>query len=799
VNPQNNLPQGYVSTNASESVGAGSKELVRFGAYPRPPVSYDERGQFLEYLQIARSHLLFILALALVGAGAGVLFSAMKSPVFRARTTLDIQAFNENILNMNRNASAESAPANSPGEAYIQTEIKLIQSESMTQRVIGKLKAQSETPATKNLNSALAAWTSNLGESRTPQGGNEMSSVRKEQGLAAIGRNLKVRTLGTTRIVEVLCDGYDPRLAADFCNTLANEYIAQNSDIRLQTTEETVEWLSHQLDSLRLKLSQSEQKLEESAKASGLVSLIDDHNVTQDQLRLLQGEVSEAKADRVKKQSLYEMASTGPDQAASGLADGPVREYQMRLTELQRQRAALLTTLTPEHFQVQELDSQIRLLESTIQKERASLLGQMGNDYHAALRREKLLTADYDSPISGISDLAAKAVQYSMAKREVDSRRQLYEAMLHRVEELGVASAMRASTIRVVDRATVPGRPFTPNWPGNCAGGAVAGCFFGFGFAFVRSRSDRSIKEPGDAVAWLNVRELGVIPAAPPSWLLEPRRLRSHFTFARPVQSGRSHAGSLPVRDLQVQEQLEFVTLYRKHAVISECFAATMNSILFAHWNDRSAHVLVFTSPEPGDGKSTIASNLAITLAQIGRKVLLIDGDLRLPRLSQVFGISKEPGLIGLLRSEGRVQSETISNFVHSTPIPNLFFLSAGDPDQFESKLLHSSRLRELIEILRKDFDDVLIDTPPMMQISDARVFGQLANGVLLVLRAGKTSLETALAAQRYLIEDGTKVLGTVLNDWNPRNSSKFRQYAREYRDSRSGFKHNVVRSGTAK
>ena len=581
----------------------------------------------------------------------------------------------------------------------------------------------------------------------------------------------------------------DPRLAADFCNKLANKD-SQNSDIRLQTTEETVEWLSHQSDSLRLiKLSQSEEKLEESAKASGLVFEIDDHNVSQDKLRLLQGEVSEAKADRIKKQSVYEMASTGQPDGVASLADGSLREYQMRLTELQRQRAGLLATLTPEHYQVREIDSQIRLLQATIQSERASILDQMSNDFHAAQRREKLLTDDYDSQISGISDLAAKAVQYNMAKREVESGRQLYEAMLHRVEELGVASAMRASTIRVVDRATVPSRPFTPNWPGDCAGGAIAGCFFGFGFAFVRSRSDRSIKEPGDAVSWLHVRELGVIPAAPASSPFETRKLRSHFTFARPLESERSPIGVLPARDLQTQEQLEFVTLYRKHAVISESFAATMNSILFAHWNDRSANVLVFTSPEAGDGKSTIACNLAITLAQIGRRVLLIDGDLRRPRLSEVFRMSNDPGLIGFLTSEGRVQSDTVSKFVNSTPIPNLFFLPAGDRDLFESKLLHSSRMSELIQVLRKDFDDVLIDTPPMMPISDARVFGQLANGALLILRAGKTSLETALAAQRYLMEDGTKVLGTVLNDWNPRNSSKFRQYDRAYRDVESRFK----------
>jgi capsular exopolysaccharide synthesis family protein len=209
-----------------------------------------------------------------------------------------------------------------------------------------------------------------------------------------------------------------------------------------------------------------------------------------------------------------------------------------------------------------------------------------------------------------------------------------------------------------------------------------------------------------------------------------------------------------------------------------------MNSLLFAPTEGTHASkVIVITSPESGDGKTTIASNLAIALSQIDRRVLLIDGDLRQPRLSSVFEMEGSPGLIELLTKPAAAAAAPVNALVHSTYIPQLSFLPSGNRHAFESKLLHSVRMQELIRRFRGEFDIVLIDSPPIAQFSDARVLGRWADGVLLVFRSNKTTLEIAMAAQQCFMGDGTRVLGTLLNDWNPRQSANFRSYQRGYPD----------------
>jgi len=187
----------------------------------------------------------------------------------------------------------------------------------------------------------------------------------------------------------------------------------------------------------------------------------------------------------------------------------------------------------------------------------------------------------------------------------------------------------------------------------------------------------------------------------------------------------------------------------------------------------------VVTSPDPGDGKTTVSSNLAIALAQIDRKVLLIDGDLRRRRLTTLLGAGDDPGLIGLLRSTRPVEEIQVDAIDNGWQIPKLHFLPAGDPALFEPKLLHSDRMQRFIRKVRDEFDIVLIDSTPMAHIADARVLGRLADGVLLVFRSNRTTIELATSAQRCLMEDGTRVIGTILNDWNPTYSTRFRSYGR--------------------
>ena len=652
---------------------------------------------------------------------------------------------------MRETAEPSNAPS-APAESYIQTEIKILQSDAMSRRAISKLKTAPAPAEAADRSSDLAAWSERLGKATAVP-------VDRQAILQEMSRDLKVRTLGTTRIVEVLCDARDPRLAADFCNTLAGEYIAQNSETRWQTTQQTQAWLSKQLEDARVRLAHSEEELQKAAKQSGALVFSKDENMAQDKLRQLQSELSSAEGERVKRQSLYEMAHTSARDSLPVFSEGPAREYEVKLTDLKRQLAELSTTMTPAHYKIQEVEAQIKVLQASLEGERAATIGRLWNDYQAAVRRESLLNNEYKSMMSQVSDLAPEVVQLKILNSEVESGRQLYEAMLHRVEELGIASAMRASTIRVVDSARVPLKPFAPNWKSNCAGGCLGGLFLGIMLAFLRSRSDRSLQEPGDAPGLLNVRELGVIPSA---------AIQPHKAFLR--LRGMTET---PCRTL------ELATLYERNSAVAESFSAAMNSILFAPQDGRQTKVIVVTSPEPGDGKTTVSSNLAIALAQIDRKVLLVDGDMRRRRMTELLGAGDAPGLIGLLKSVHPLDDMRLDSIDNGWRLPKLHFLPAGDPEFFEPKLLHSERMQQFMQKVREEFDVVLIDSAPMAHIADARVVGRMSDGVLLVFRSNRTTIELATAAQRCLVEDGTRVIGTILNGWNPKHSTRFPNYGR--------------------
>jgi capsular exopolysaccharide synthesis family protein len=580
--------------------------------------------------------------------------------------------------------------------------------------------------------------------------------------------------------VEILCDSPDPQLAADFANTLANEFIEQNVEVRWNATKRTGEWLGRQLGDVKQKLESSEERLQAYARASHLVWTSEKDSVAEGKLRQLQEELSRANGDRVAKQSQYEIAATSPPDSLPAVLDNSVlRDLQIKLADLRRELAQLRPSYKPAHYKVQQVQAQIEEVEGALRKERASLVNRIRNEYQAALRRERLLLSAYEAQTKLVSEQAEKAIQYHILKREVETNRQLYEAMLQRLKEAGIASAMRASNIRIVDTASPPATPYKPNPLQNAALGVMAGLALGVGLVLMREHSNRmrasadhSIKVPGDSPAFLQVPELGVIPCGS-AGSVRVSRLGSGLALFR----GR-HGD-----DSDAPHGVELATWDKPASVVAESFRATLASVLFSGRSGNGTRLLVVTSPSPGEGKSTVASNLAIALAEIRPRVLLIDGDLRRSRLHRLYGVDNSRGLSDLLRAAGAPRDMSSRVLIRETKVPHLYLLPSGSGGAAVSRLFHSARARELLQGLGREFDAVVIDAPPLMHIADARLLGRLADGVILVFRSGVTTREVALAARQCFIEDGTPVLGTILNDWDPEAAGP--PYAGAYYDYR--------------
>jgi polysaccharide biosynthesis transport protein len=323
-----------------------------------------------------------------------------------------------------------------------------------------------------------------------------------------------------------------------------------------------------------------------------------------------------------------------------------------------------------------------------------------------------------------------------------------------------------------MDSAVAAGAPFSPNLASNILKGIGAGLFLGVFLVAGLDRINTSLRAPGESSFFLGVPELGVIPA-------ESMRTEG-FVDRRSLRMPQL----LTAGDSKPSEKVELITLQDGSSVAAESFRSTLASILRSNPHGKRPQVLLITSASKGEGKSTTVSNLAIALAEIGRKVLLIDGDLRKPRLHELFDVSNSWGLSDVLRGEGDLQSSPLDALVRKTSIDNLCLLPSGPGTLNIANLLYSPRTHQLVAKLRRNFDTILIDTPPMMTISDARVLGQLADAAILVIRAGETTRDAAMTAKLRLMEDGIPVLGTILNRWNRKAKTRYGYYGHGYHQS---------------
>jgi len=712
---------------------------------PQGTIEPSEIG-FADYFRIVRKRkgtiILVSFACLLVGAGSML----RQRPLYRATAQVEVQAFNEEF-GYSKDVSVSSNGGGMFPDVDLATQVKVLSTGSLLDRVIAKLDADPnlriQAPADR-----YAAWRQALHLPANPAPG-------RRQAIEMTAGSVSVKAIRNSRVIEILCDSEEPQLAADFVNTLAHEYIEQSVETRWQSARHTGEWLTRQLDEVKATLEKSEDQLQGYATSVNLVFSGDKErtNVSQEKLSQLQSELSVAQADRVTKQSRYELAMAGSNEALGQVVDDTtLRGLEAKLIDLRRELAELSSTLGPAHDRVKKVKAQIAEMEADQKKARGRIVDRIANDYREADRREKLLEGEYKAQASVVSDQAAKITHYNILKREVESNQQLYESLLQKVKEASISAALRASNIQVIDEAKAPAGPFTPDLRKGASLGLLVGLFGGVGLVLAQEKMSRRIEAPGETQFYLNVPELGVVP----SWSID--RVAEADNPKRFFALGHSRDSSGPA----------ITAFQRSQSLAAEAFRVILTSMLYIG-RKRLAQVVVVGSPGASEGKTTVISNLAMGLAETSRSVLVIDCDMRRPRLHALFEVSNETGLASLLAGREPLCARDLVTAVQSTKFAGVSVLPSGSLETGAASLLHSVRLNELMALAREQFDAVLIDTPPMLHLADARIVGALADGVLLVVRSGHTSRDAAISVKRRLEQDGIAVFGTVLNDWNPK------------------------------
>ncbi len=752
--PQNN------SDLVSAPLQGGFYYAPRMGYEPAPATESDSLNFLIQGWRTILRNKGTLLLFALGGALLASVITLQLTPIYQARTTIEIQGMNDNFLGLKSAYPTLDLPDYS-ADGVVQTQVQLLHSQSLLKRVLPKL----TTPALPAVESPepYSAWRNLLG---LPQ---PKAQTAWKAALQYAAGHLQVKSPENTRVVELTCDSPDPRAASAFLNTLTTEFIDQNLESRWNTSQHTGEWLTKQLEALKVKLERSEDELQAYAQSTGLMFTGEKESVSEDRLRQLQQELLKVEVDRALKQSRYEQSmSAKPESMPEVLDSSSLKEYRAKLADLRRQYAELSSTLTPAHYKVQKVEAQIAEVQKEADRERTNVLHRITSEYESAQRRERLIRNDYQAQARLVTNQSAKVIHYSILKREVDTNRQLYDSMLQKVKEAGITAAMRASNLRVVDVAEPPSLPYKPNPLRNGFTGLMAGLCVGILFVVMRERIDRSIQSPGDAPAFLNMPEFGVIPSAQ----VDTRR-----RFYGPSQVSGGALETAQNGNGRPPEMLELTMLNRSPSLLAESFRSTLTSILFSSQNGAAGpRLIVMTSASPSEGKTTVVSNLGLAMVETHRRVLLIDADLRRPRLHDIFNVPNDFGLRDVLDSLEPIE-EVAPRAILETATPGLHVMPSGSMAPSISTVLHSAQLPPLFAYLQTHFDAVLIDTPPMLQMPDARILARAADGVILVLRAGKTTRDTAQIASQRLMEDGTPVLGTILNDWNPTHKASYGYY----------------------
>ena len=428
-----------------------------------PAEVIDENPSFslMDYWEGIRRYKLVILAFVVVGVMGALILSFLQTPMYRAHTSLEVEDLNENFQNLKDSDPTAQIPA---AESYFQTQVKILQSREMIELVIDKLNLMQRMAPHKHF------WSGWLHRNSTPN-----PALQREQVVDGIQKNLTVQAWGESRTAEIFYDSPDPRLASDVANTLVKTFIDESREIRWNSTQNTAEWLTGHLKELQKNLDNSEGRLQDFARSTGIILTSDkqdvaEHNVSEDKLKQIQEELSRAQADRTQKQAEYETFKNTPIEALSPTLNNPaLQNYLVKMADLKSQLANLSATYTPEHYKVRQVQAQIADLQQSINAERGNILRHSQDDYQSAQRREDMLAAAYDDQAKSVSDMAGKTIQYANLQHEVDTNRELYDALLLRIKQAGLAAAMRSSNVVVVDQAKPPVLPYRPNFPMNTA------------------------------------------------------------------------------------------------------------------------------------------------------------------------------------------------------------------------------------------------------------------------------------------------------------------------------------------
>ena len=684
---------------------------------PLPPLDYyDAESQGLglrDYLYILLKRKWVVIGTFLAVFLFVALRTFLATPIYRASTTLQITNDNPGS-HVSATGGLPDVFGFDPGDKFQNTQYDILKSQSLAQRVVQALNLSKDT-----------SWS------------------------------LEVNPVHDTYLVEVACQSPDKSVAQKVANAIADEYMYFSIERRNDSFTLVRKWLDKQLTKMAVKVQEAQKKLYKFGQKSDIYTLEDKNNVVMQKFVDLSSLLTRAQAEKMAKEAQFkQIEQKGPD-APLIVNNGLIASLRQQVVDQEAKISAMKKVYRSEHPEMLAEQANLTELRGRLQAEIKRLQESIRADYEAATRTEKLLNDSFTDQKGQMAKLQDNLTDFQILKRDAVTNEQLYQALLARVKEVSIAGTMVSSNVVVIDPALLPKVPFLPNTRRDLSYGAFLGLVLGLGLAFLLEALNNSIQSTDDLERICNLPSLGMLPTLGSNGNMLPYHLKKF--------EGKGFWRYLPRirrrdQSFAEAENGDLIVYTNPQSPLSEAIRHAHTAIMLSA-SGRPPTAIMVTSPNPSEGKTMVASNLALTFALGGHQTLMIDCDLRKPRIHQIFRMDLQPGLSNYLTG-----SATLEEILHPTSIPNLSVITGGTPPPSPGILVNSQEFKDLLGQLRERFEHIIIDTPPILAFSEGLIISVLTDGVLLVTRHNCTHKSSGRLAQIRLTQIRAPLLGAVLN-----------------------------------
>lgn len=688
---------------------------------------------------------------------AAVLYNYTTRPVYQATAQILIEPDVPKVL-------PKEISDLDVGADYLQTEYQLLKGRTLAEKVVerlgGRIGSELQTGP------LMSPWERFQRRyfGRAPRAAIDADGAPISPSAAAFRSRLAIDPQPGGRLVNLRFTAYDPGIAAEAVNALAQLYIEQALEFRYTTSSEATGWLSERVKEQKKKLEEAERALQAYREREGLVNFDERQSLGDQKVAALATAALSARTERIAKESAYNQIRSLPaSQVASSpvaFANSVVQSLRGKLSDLQQEQARLAQSLGEKHPEMVRVRSEIASTEEKLRAEVQGVVRSAESDYRAAAQQEAHLEAAFETAKKETLEFNRKGAEYGVLKREAEANQQLLRELMSRTKEAGLETELKTTNIRIVEKAEPPRGPSSPRRTRNYQIALVIGLALGIGLAVLFEHLDNTLKTPEDVKEHLGLPFLGMVPDV---------GARAGTGLSRPSP----------------------LIFKNPNSAVAEAYRVLRTNLIFTS-AESTGRALLVSSANPSEGKTTTVANLAASLALNGARVLAVDADLRRPAMHQHFGIAKTPGLTDLIVGKCRA-----SEAIQVTRYKGLQVLPCGYVPPNPAELLGSASMKQVVLALRKHYDWVLFDTPPILAIADTSVLCPVVDGVVLVVGAeisGRTAIQRAID---QVASVGGKITGVVLNKVDlERNSYYYGQYYGEY--YRSYYAEGAGRKGPA-